>query len=174
MKLNTAISALIDQAHATTVRHHIAIPGWENPPTRDEVATGRENIRIAATVGNLLVDDLLYADRDELDFGTFDNGREYGLTVSTRYWTFAVYEHRNSDHICVNGAPIAEDRGVYGGEDKWDVLHTTEYRDYEGAALGLASAIKRVFNVPSTGRENLKQVVREGINALADGGCIYG
>ena len=167
MKFNTAISALIDLTHANRVSHHIAIPGWENPPTRDEAATGSENIRIASIVGNALVGDLLYAERDELDFGTFDNGREYGITISTRFWVFAVYEHRNGDNICVNGAPIAEDRGVYGGEDKWDVLYSADYRDYESAAAALAAAIKRVRNVPSTGRSKLKQTIPEIMSALA-------
>lgn len=167
MKFNTAISALIDQAHANSVRNHIAIPGWENPPTRDEVATGNENIRIAATVGNDLVSDLLYDTRDELVFGTFDNNREYGITVTVSGWTFSVYEHRNSDDIIVNGCPTAdvEPFGPYGGGDKYDVLHGSPWRDYEGAAKALAVAIQRVRNVPTTGREKLKQVINEGVAA---------
>jgi len=163
MKLNTAISALIDQAHARSVSHHIAIPGWENPPTRDEVATGRENIRIASIVGNDIVGDLLYDIRDELVFGTFDNDREYGITVTVGGWTFAVYEHRNSDDIIVNGCPTddVEPFGPYGGGGKYDVLHSSPWRNYEGASAALATAIRRVRNVPSTGRSKLQQVIRE-------------
>jgi hypothetical protein len=169
MKLNTALSALIDQAHAEGVRHHISIPGWENPPTRDEVATGTENIRIAATVGNDLVSDLLFTINDELEFGAFDNGREYGLTVTAGGWTFAVYEHRNSDDICVEGCPTADvqPHGPYGGSDKYDVLYSTRWRNYEGASAALAAAIQRVRNVPSTGREKLKQVIIEIVRANA-------
>jgi hypothetical protein len=170
MKFNTAISALIDQAHARSVSHHIAIPGWENPPTRDEVATGRENIRIAAIVGNDLVSDLLYDIRDELVFGTFDNCREYGITVTVGGWTFSVYEHRNSDDIIVNGCPTADVQpfGPYAKDgDKYDVLFSTRWRNYEGASAALAAAIQRVRNVPGTGREKLKQVIIEIVRANA-------
>ncbi len=162
MKLNTALSALIDQAHASSVRDHIAIPGWENPPTRDEVATGRENIRIAAIVGNDLVSDLLYDMHTELVFGTFDNGREYGLTVTAGEWTFAVYEHRNSDNICVEGCPTdeAEPYGPYGGEDKWDVLHSSPWRNYEDAAKALAAGLRLAASSNATWkRESFKKAM---------------
>jgi hypothetical protein len=169
MKLNTAISAIIDQAHANSVRNHIAIPGWENPPTRDEVATGQENIRIAATVGSDLVSDLMYDMRDELVFGTFDNCREYGLTVTVSGWTFAVYEHRNSDNICVEGCPTDETEvfGPYGGEDKYDVLFTTEWRNYEVAAKALAAGLRLAASSSATWkRESFKKAMAATVAAV--------
>lgn len=78
-------------------------------------------------------------------------------------WTFAVYEHRNSDAICVEGCRDEEVKpyGPYSGEDKYDVLYDTKYRDYEGATEFLVRAMKFVKEHSGATREQLKGLAKK-------------
>lgn len=76
----------------------------------------------------------------ELEIGTFDNCRESGYTYSLKDGeqdnVFCVYEHRNSDQICINGCKREDVKpyGPYSGETKWDVLHEAGYEEYHEIA----------------------------------------
>lgn len=80
----------------------------------------------------------------ELDIGTFDNCRESGYTYSIvgskQDNVFCVYEHRNSDEICINGCAREDVKpyGPYSGETRWDVLFKAGYEDYHPVAQQLA------------------------------------
>lgn len=155
MKYAEALTALIDQEYAIELRNHASL--WKDseagkefpPPTRDQVAVGRESIRIADSVfGEQGVGNDFYRE-EGIEFGTFENCREYGLTVTTAGWTFSAYEHRNSDNIIVNGCPTAEVHpyGPYAPDgDKYDYLYATEWKSYHKAAKALNAMLACVRN----------------------------
>lgn len=149
MKFSEALTALIDQQAALGYGGH----------TRDEVAAGDKNVRIAYEVfGEPGLSDDFYGEQHLLDFGTFENCREYGVTVTVGGWTFAAYEHRNSDDICVEGCPTAEvrDYGPYSGEDKYDVLLYARWRDYRTVAEALSRVARYVLAHPRATRADVK------------------
>ena len=156
-----ALTILIDQVHARRAANYLALPGYENPPSRDLIAASDHNVRIAVEVfgeGGLL--DEFYQEESLLDFGTFDNCREYGLTVIVGGWTFAVYEHRNSDDICIEGTRTANVKpyGPYSGGDKYDVLFSARWKQYHEAAAAINAIARHVLNNPDATRDDLKGV----------------
>ena len=147
-----AITALIDQQD-------------QGYSTRDVVAASDKNVRIANDVfGEQGVGDEFYNDPEVEDaFGTFENCREYGLTVTYGGWTFAAFEHRISDDICVEGCPADEvkEYGPYGSGDKHDVLFSTKWKQYHEAADALVKAMKYVKANPSATRAQLKKEMQK-------------
>jgi hypothetical protein len=147
-KYAVALSAAIDEQYAISTRNHAAVLGHQPdflPDTRDQVATSRENFHIADKLfGECGVCDWFYKNPDAVEFGTFENCREYGLTVTVGNWTFCAYEHRNSDALCIEGCPTGEakDYGPYGGEDKYDVLFSTNHGRYYEARKALRVAVE--------------------------------
>lgn len=97
---------------------------------------------IKALVLNKVSDQLYDMDKQtiELEITTFDNCRETGYTYSLKDGeqdnVFCVYEHRNSDQICINGCKREDVKpyGPYSGETKWDVLFSTGYGCYHETA----------------------------------------
>jgi len=166
----SALTALIDQRHAAAQRLHELLPETLGTlETRDEIAAGNENVRISSSVfGEAGLLDEFYREQELLDFGTFDNCREHGITVSVGGWTFAAYEHRNSDDICINGCPTADVQpyGPYGGEDKHDVLFSCGWKQYHEAADALKAFARAVIADPAIGRAELSALVaRKGVTA---------
>lgn len=166
LTFDEAINALIQQQYESRVKNHL--PGWPLP-TIAQVALETPNIRIAYEVfgesglGDLRYDDYYKPDDDGVrprKFGVFDNCREYGLTVRAGDWTFCVYEHRNSDSICIEGCPTSEAPfyGPYGGEDKYDTLATYGPGKYAQVALCLAEMIDRVTSGVPISRASLKAI----------------
>lgn len=142
----------------------------ENPPPAPcPVAAGCDpdcctgdctNVVISDMVGHLVLEAL---GPEWVDFGTFDNCREYGLTFTVPGWQFCVYEHRNSDKICVQGCPIGEVNpwGPYGGVDKWDVLASARYEMYGAAAAFLIDALRFVNRNPNATRDEVKRAIAD-------------
>lgn len=130
-------------------------PDYDDEPPDIQVIIARE-------VGGILAEGY----RNGVEFGTFDNCREYGLTVSAGGWTFCWYEHRNSDRINVEGCPDAEvqEWGPYGGADKFDTLFWTSYGQYAVAAKSLVAALERVKVGPAT-RHEVKVAMADAVNA---------
>lgn len=124
--------------------------------------TERTNVVISDMVGHLVLDAL---GSEWVDFGTFDNCREYGLTFTVPGWQFCVYEHRNSDEICIQGCPIDEIAGDYGpwpGDiTKWDVLAKASYEMYGAAAVYLIEALRYVNKNPKATRREVKSALAE-------------
>lgn len=148
MKFSDALTALIDE---NVFR------------TRDETAAGDKNVRIAYEVfGEPGLSDEFYGEEHLLDFGTFQNCREYGLTVTVGGWTFCAYEHRNSDDICIEGCPTADvqEYGPYGSEDKHDVLFSARWKQYHEAADAMARITRHVLANPSTTRADVRTAAK--------------
>lgn len=108
-------------------------------------ALASTQVSIAYRVFECLEDDSSIVD---IEFGTFDNCREYGLTVTAGDWTFCAYEHRNSDQIHIEGCPTTDiqEWGPYGGDDKFDTLAHYGWQRYESAASGLRAAVRAAQN----------------------------
>ena len=160
MKFNEALTALIDQQAAL---------GYGGK-TRDEVAAGDENVRIAHEVfGEPGLSDEFYGEEHLLDFGVFENCREYGVTVTVAGWTFAAYEHRNSDKICVEGCPTDEvkEYGPYGGEDKHDVLFSARWKHYSDVADAVVAAARYVLDHPNATRAQVKTAINVEMEVLS-------
>lgn len=87
-----------------------------------------------------------------LTIGTFDNCREYGLTYkiegAAQSLVFCIYEHRNSDSICINGCYEKEIKpyGPYNGDDKWGYFASYPYQHYTEAAKRLADFLVQSVN----------------------------
>jgi hypothetical protein len=128
MKFAEAITAAIDEEYARRLDIHAKLgldKAGLTPCTRDEVAAGDKDIRIAMDVmGECGLADEFYKEEHLLDFGTFYNCREYGVTVTVGGWTFASFEHRNSDAIMVDGCRVEDvkEYGPYSTDDKWDSI----------------------------------------------------
>lgn len=149
----------------------------ENPPPEPcpaaagcetDCCTGdRTNIVISDLVGHLVLDAL---GCEWVNFGTFDNCREYGVTFTVPGWQFCVYEHRNSDEICVQGCPVdlVQPYGPYGGiRDKWDVLARANYEMYGAAAVSLIDALRYVNQYPKATRQEVKAALARAAEARA-------
>lgn len=122
------------------------------------------NVTISRVVGALVLEAL---GTEWVDFGTFDNCRETGLTFTVPGWQFCVYEHRNSDEICVQGCRIEDvnDWGPYGGVDKRDVLGIIGYEQYETAAGHLIAALRYVNKNPDITRRELKSALLAAVTS---------
>jgi len=112
------------------------LPYWEEKYPDEPI---RQYI-IAKEVGGALAE----AFRDGIDFGTFDNCREWGLTFTVGDWTFCCYEHRNSDEVHIEGCPTdqTEPFGPYGGESKYDTLFRSEPEQYQTVTKVLVRIIE--------------------------------
>lgn len=121
---------------------------------------------ISDRIGHLVLESL---GSEWVDFGTFDNCREYGLTFTVPGWQFCVYEHRNSDEICVQGCPIDEVNpwGPYGGVDKWDVLGRASGEMYGAAAALLIAALRFVNEHPKATRQEVKLALANKVGEWA-------
>ena len=79
----------------------------------------------------------------QVEVGKFDNCREYGNTYrvlnAKQDYTFCVYEHRNSDQICINGCPTEEIKiyGPYTDGSKYDYHYSVSYDEHYRAAIKL-------------------------------------
>lgn len=125
------------------------------------------NSRISAIVFGALDDE---DDLPPLTYGTFDNCREWGLTVSVGGWTWCAYEHRNSDQIQLQGCPDAEVRpyGPYGNAghaSKWDTLGSLGPHDEWVAADALVHAIRFVVANPQATRDQVKAAIAAAVVA---------
>ena len=156
MRYDAAIEAHIEQQYAKFLKYPAT---WNEDRSREyflsEDYQGEGNqfdiarevgIRVAKEMGELV------------SFGVFDNCREHGITVSSAGgWTFCVYEHRNSDEICIEGCPTPEVRpyGPYGGRDKYDVLFRTRWQDYDGAARAMIAVLKASVELTDVTRRTL-------------------
>jgi hypothetical protein len=163
-----ALTALIDQVHGHRAATYLALPGYENPPSRDLIAASDHNVRIAVEVfGESGLGDEFYQEEDKLDFGTFENCREYGLTVTVGGWTFAAYEHRNSDDICIEGTRTADVKpyGPYGTDDKYDVLFSARWKQYHEAATAISAIARHVLANPDATRDDLKGVASADVRS---------
>ena len=92
-------------------------------------------------------------------WGTFDNCREHGLTVTNAHgWTFCWYQHRNSDLIHIEGCPTSDIReyGPYGGDNKWDTLAIFWPETYVDVAACLVEMLRSADS--RTTRADLKAV----------------
>lgn len=170
MNFAQALTALIDQTHADTVHYHYAAGGFGTLDTRDITAAGDKNVRIAAEVfGEAGMLDEFYKEEDKLSFGTFNNCREYGMTVTVGGWTFAVYEHRNSDDICIEGCPTGEVRefGPYGGTGKHDVLFSARWKQYHQVAGAINTMARFVLGTPDATRDAVKAVAASTRSAVS-------
>jgi hypothetical protein len=157
---STALTQAISEQHNRQIGYHIPIPGYEEPSSRDLVAASNVNIRLAVDVfGESGLLDHFYKREELLDFGTFDNCREYGVTVSVGGWTFAVYEHRNSDNICIEGCPTdqVKEYGPYGTDDKYDVLFEADYSGQYTARAAMVAIADYVLDTPTATREQVKR-----------------
>ncbi len=112
------------------------------------------NITISRIVGDI-VDK---ATEGAIDFGTFDNCREYGVTFTYGLWTFCVYEHRNSDEIHIEGCPTAEIQtyGPYGGVSKSDTLFSARFEEYGVIATKLLAMLRLVSDGNAHSREEVR------------------
>jgi hypothetical protein len=157
-----ALTDLIDARYQSVRAAHDRFP-IGTLESRDALAVGDKNIRISYEVfgyGGLLDD--FYDTPELLDFGVFDNCREYGLTVTVGGWTFAVYEHRNSDDIILNGCPTDQvlPYGPYAPDgDKHDVLFAARWTQYHEAAQAVAVAARYVLDHPDADRAAVRDAV---------------
>ena len=152
MKFSEALTAAIDEQYTEHVNLMSRIE--EEVDGRDLFALSRVNFRIAAEID-------AYIDfPDGTEFGTFNNCREYGVTYSRNGWTFAAYEHRNSDEIHIEGCPTDEmpAYGPYGGEGKYDTLT----KDRPGAYYDVAMKLKHALWLasPEVTRHELKDALK--------------
>lgn len=151
MRLNEALQSHIDQQFNK---------GYY--PTKDELMSDNRQVVISREVGSRVSSRM----GELVSYGTFDNCREHGITFQTPDsnlslkdgWTFCVYEHRNSDEICVEGCPTSEveSYGPYGGENKYDTLFSTRYMDYDGAADAICDALTFVATTPNVTRQSVR------------------
>jgi hypothetical protein len=83
--------------------------------------------------------------------GTFTNCRESGLTFivskkdNSDYFTFCVYEHRNSDNIIINGRKgylTMNGSLPYSGGSKYEYLDSFQYNEDKKVAKRLSNLIK--------------------------------
>lgn len=99
----------------------------------------------------------------DINVGTFTNCREVGLTfaitgyyegktykpLSINDWfTFCVYEHRNSDDITINGKQgyINHNGDLpYIADSKWSYLASSGYKQYNEATDKLVELINKVI-----------------------------
>lgn len=153
MRFTEALTRLIAEQHADYAemcqRYNLS-----GPPTPAEYAADNANITISRIVGDM-VDK---ATEGAVNFGTFNNCREYGLTFTLGLWTFCVYEHRNSDEICIEGCPTAEAKpyGPYGGFDQYDTLTCDDPEEYKAVAGQLVAMLRLVAD----GNEHSRAEVR--------------
>lgn len=155
MIYTSALEKLIDDQHG----QHVASAerySWDSM-SRAEWADNDRQVQIARAVGIIIAREF----GELISWDVFDNCREYGLTVTTHGgWQFCVFEHRNSDEICIQGCPLSQVRhyGPYGDADKYDVLARARYQDYEHAAAQLIAIIKASVELSSFGRSELKHI----------------
>lgn len=153
MRFLTALDKLVDDQYRLTSK-------WYPDMTRDEFANEPcVQLEIASEVGHRIAKEF----GELVDWGTFENCREWGLTVSTAGgWTFCFYEHRNSDSICIEGCPTSEIRpyGPYGLEDKHDTLSNSQFERYDEVAKTLSVMIRLTVGSASTTRSDLQVVGR--------------
>lgn len=174
MNLTDAIAKHRDDQYADYARQ---ASEYRIPLTQDEYFSSEENcgaqfaiasevgMRVGAEMGELIA------------YGVFDNCREHGITYRAAGprngvagsdpftgWTFCVYEHRNSDSICVNGCPTnkVESYGPYGGENKYDTLFDTRYENYDEAAAALIAMMR--FSAAATRQS---EVTRDALRDAA-------
>lgn len=168
MRLAEALQAHIEDQYGQYVEN---TKSWSSAPmmSREEYAAeGSSQFTIAAEVGSRVA----MAMGELVTFGVFDNCREHGITVTApgrdldpaTGWTFCVYEHRNSDEICLEGCPTAaiQTWGPYGGESKYDVLHRSRYEDYASAATAMVAMLRATVDLKLVGRRpELKHIAAD-------------
>lgn len=155
MNLSEALTAVIDEQYTehSTNEWMVKLGAVKG---RDLFVLQDINFRIPALIAQ-------YIDFPEgTEFGTFNNCREYGVTYSRNGWTFAAYEHRNSDQICIEGCLTTEMQpyGPYGGDDKFDTLSYDAPDDFYSVAQRLEAALR--FASPERTRKDMKLVMRRG------------
>lgn len=88
-------------------------------------------------------------------FNTRENGFVYTVdTPDGNTRSFCVYEHRNSDHLIINGTanwnemaePDDPDNLPYAGESKYNVLHSETCGRFEDVSVKLVDFLKRAHN----------------------------
>lgn len=130
-------------------------PDWIFDPNDDGLST---NYVIAKEVGGALAEGF----GDRIEFGTFDNCREWGLTFTAGDWTFCCFEHRNSDQIMVEGCPTAELKtwGPYGCDTKWDMMWHAGWKQYQTVTQALTYAINAALAGDLMDRSHAIRVLR--------------
>jgi len=111
------------------------------------------NAKLSAAVGSEL------KTVSGVEFDTFDNCREYGLTYTFGGWTFCAFEHRNSNELHIEGSPTGEIQsyGPYGGIDKWDTIAHWGPDD----SWRLAETLLLVAQAAADGAELSRQYVKD-------------
>ncbi|OBY33442.1 hypothetical protein [Mycolicibacter kumamotonensis] len=134
------------------------LPYWEEMYPDEPI---RQYI-IAKEVGGALAEGF----GDRIDFGVFDNCREWGLTFTAGGWTFCCYEHRNSDEIHIEGCPSdqVQPYGPYGGESKYDTLFHAASQQYQVVTKTLVRMIEAALRGEITDRESVVALVNDGHN----------
>lgn len=114
------------------------------------MAVLRTNVKLGAEVGYYLADWLGTGRYPTV--GLFDNCREYGLTFESGGWTFCVYEHRNSDSICIEGCPTDEVKsyGPYGGVDNYDTIACFQYDTHTSDVARVMAELLHQATQPGT------------------------
>ncbi|QGJ95059.1 hypothetical protein SEA_REDWATTLEHOG_198 [Gordonia phage RedWattleHog] len=152
MDFATALTLSINEEWGRHVAANERLGGLPSTP-RDVFALTCANFIIAARVHSMC------EFPDDTTYGTFYNCREYGVTYHRRGWTFALYEHRNSDQIILNGCPDPEVQsyGPYGDvDDKHNYFVALGPEDYWPAA----DALKQALSVasPALTRQEMKDL----------------
>ncbi len=109
---------------------------------------------------SLIVLELLRNDEElegvYISVGTFTNCRECGLTFMVhsadykQFFTFCIYEHRNSDSIIINGKPgMVSLNGdlPYAADDKYTYLAEFGYNHYYECAVKLREMIVSFYKM---------------------------
>jgi len=89
----------------------------------------------------------------DISVGTFTNCREVGLTFfviakSGEYFTWCVYEHRNSDELIINGKSGHHGKLgdlPYMSDSKYDYLSSFSYDEHKDCADKLAEMILKFY-----------------------------
>ncbi|AYR03158.1 hypothetical protein SEA_OCTOBIEN14_10 [Gordonia phage Octobien14] len=98
-------------------------------------------------------------------YGIMRNGREVGVTYHIGGWVFAIYEHRLSTDIVINGVlatDLDEDGNPYHNNDQNDVLCRTPPKDVEHAVARLSMAFDTAAaDNPTITRKELKSKLQD-------------
>lgn len=164
MRYAEAVAAHIDAQYSEYADYYRGRDGVVLMTRTDYANDGGSNFAIAAEVGHRVATKL----GELVSFGVFDNCREHGITIAApghdlrpdTGWTFCVYEHHNSDQICIEGCPTpaVETWGPYGGVDKYDVLHRSRFEDYDSAAAALVAMLQAATTLERPTRDIMKHI----------------
>lgn len=142
-------------------RDYLLSEGWSGEGGGQFGIAREVGLRVASVMGEFV------------SYDVFDNCREHGLTFAALgpdllpAWTFSVYEHRNSDQICIQGCRTDEVKsyGTWPDEEvgKYDVLHSSDWMDYDSAATALIALLEAVATLEHPNRGMLKHIADDAV-----------